>query len=146
MRNEIPTSAVCRQPTFSFWDTIMATQFAVIIEYPDDEGERVRAVAEEVFSEIRRLESLLSRFIEDSEISQINRLHGGEEIIVSPETHRCLELALEAKRLSRGHFDAAYLSQGVTCGREAFALFARPCRVVSQAESLRLDLGGIGKG
>ena len=129
-----------------FWDTIMATRFSVVVEAPENEAERVRAVAEEAFFEIRRLESFLSRFIEDSEISQINRLRNGEFIVVSPETHRCLELALEAKRMSRGYFDVAYLSEGILHNREAFTLLSRPLRVMSQAESLRLDLGGIGKG
>ena len=124
----------------------MATQFVVILEAPENESDRARAVSEELFFEIRRLESLLSRFREDSEISQLNRLRSGETRIVSPETHRCLGLALEAKQLSRGHFDAAYLSQGVPHGQEAFTLFSRPCRVMSQAKLLRLDLGGIGKG
>ena len=139
MRNEVLSPC-------SFSDTIMATQFSVIIEAPENEGSCAQAVAEEVFFEIRRLESLLSRFVEDSEISQINRLRHGEEVIVSPETHRCLELAQEAKRISDGHYDAAYLSQGVPSGQEAFALLSRPLRVASLAESLTLDLGGIGKG
>ena len=129
-----------------FGDTIMATQFSVVVEAPEDEAGRVQAVVEEVFFEIRRLESFLSRFIEDSEISQINRLRNGESVIVSPETYRCLELALEAKYLSHDYFDVAYLSEGVPHDREVFALLTRPLRVMSQAETLRLDLGGIGKG
>ena len=129
-----------------FGDTIMATQFSVIVEAPENEAGRVRAVAEEVFFEIRRLESFLSRFPEDSEISQINRLGNGESVIVSQETYRCLELALEARRMTGGYFDVAYLSEGVTHGQEAFALLSRPSRVKSLAEALRLDLGGIGKG
>jgi len=124
----------------------MATRFTVVIEAPESEYDRIRAVAEEVFFEIRRLESLLSRFMEDSEISQVNRLRCCEEVIVSPETHRCLALALEAKQISGGHYDAAYLSQGVPGGQEAFTLLTRPFRVVSLAGSLQLDLGGIGKG
>jgi len=136
----------CRFTLCRFWDTIMATRFSVIVEAPDSETGRVRAVAEELFDEMRRLESLLSRFIEDSEISQINRLAIGESTVVSPETHRCLELALEAQRSTRGYFDVAYLSEGVVESREAFALLARPLRVVSSAKTLRLDLGGIGKG
>jgi len=134
-----------------FEDAIMATRFSVIVEAPENEAHRVRAAAEELFYEIRRLESFLSRFVEDSEISQINRLAKGECTIVSPETHRCLELALEAKRMTRGYFDVAYPSQGVPynrnpCGREAFTLLSRPFRVMSLAEILQLDLGGIGKG
>ena len=137
---------IFRSPFFTYWDTIMATQFSVILDVSENERERAQAVAEEVFFEIWRLESLLSRFVEDSEISQVNRLRRGEEVIVSPETHRCLELALEAKQISRGHYDAAYLSRGVPSGAESLALLSQPFRVVSQAESLQLDLGGIGKG
>lgn len=129
-----------------FEDTIMATQFFMIVEAPENKERRILAVAEEVFFEIRRLESFLSRFIEDSEISQINRLRNGESVIVSPETHRCLLLAELAKRLSRGYFDVAYRSEGVPQGQSAFALCDRPFRVTSQAESLRLDVGGVGKG
>ena len=129
-----------------FWDTMMATRFSVIVEAPDCEADRVRAVAEELFDEMRRLESLLSSFIEDSEISQINRIAVGESTVVSPETYRCFELALEAKRSTWGYFDIAYLSEGVPDGGEAFALLAKPLRVVSSAKTLHLDLGGIGKG
>jgi len=129
-----------------FWDTIMATQFSVIVEAPQIEAGRVRAVAEEVFDEMRRLESLLSRFIEDSEISQINRLGNGELTVISPETHRCLELAMEAKRSTWGYFDIAYPSEDTSEGGDAFALLARPLLVVSLAKTLHLDLGGIGKG
>ena len=134
----------CKQHRFC--DTIMATRFSVIMEAPETEAERVRAVAEELFDETRRLESLLSRFIEDSEISQINRLKIGESTVVSPETHRCLELALEAKQSTWGYFDAAYLSECAFDDGEAFALLGKPLRVVSSAKTLRLDLGGIGKG
>ena len=129
-----------------FWDTIMATRFSVMIEAPTGEADRVHALAEEVFEEIRRLESLFSRFIEDSEISQINRLRLGESVRISPETHRCLGMALKAKRLTRGYFDVAYRSEGVKESQEAFLLLSKPARVRSESDSLQLDLGGIGKG
>jgi len=53
---------------------------------------------------------------------------------------------LEAKRSSWGYFDVAYLSEGAPDDGEAFALLGKPLRVVSSAKTLRLDLGGIGKG
>jgi thiamine biosynthesis lipoprotein len=129
----------------------MATRFSVVMEVSGgvvtDHGiDRARAVAEELFDEMRRLESLLSRFLEDSEISQINRLRFGESTIISQETYRCLELALEAKQVTQGYFDIAYLSESIPEGQEAFALLSRPLRVVSAAKTLHLDLGGIGKG
>ncbi|MGL4943552.1 MAG: FAD:protein FMN transferase [Thermoguttaceae bacterium] len=123
----------------------MHARFSVRIAAPESEVARIRSVAEEIFDEIRRLESLLSRFVEDSDIARCNRLRRGESTIVSAETYRCLVAALEAHRLTSGHFDVAYLSQQ-PASVEAFRLLTRPFRVQSLVESLRLDLGGIGKG
>ncbi len=129
-----------------FSDHLMATRFSLRIESQSDDAVRLRAVAEEVFEEMRRLESILSRFIEDSEISQINRLRAGESVVVSPETLRCLELAQEAARLTHGFFDAAYLSTPPRDAEYAWSIHSRPSRIRSETESLRIDPGGIGKG
>ncbi|MDR1385290.1 MAG: FAD:protein FMN transferase [Planctomycetaceae bacterium] len=131
---------------YVYHDVLMATQFSLHIEASAHDSNRVRAVAEEVFDEIKRLELLWSRFIEDSEISQINRLKFGETLVISPETHQCLEAALEAKRFTNGHFDVAYLSELSDEAKPPFVLFRRPCRVQSSAKSLKIDFGGIGKG
>jgi thiamine biosynthesis lipoprotein len=88
----------------------------------------------------------LSRFVEDSDISQINRLSPGESVIVSQETFRCLELAEEATRLTDGYFDVAYLSPAADGTDRPFSLLTSPHRVRSQVASLHIDLGGIGKG
>ncbi|MDR1491623.1 MAG: FAD:protein FMN transferase [Planctomycetaceae bacterium] len=152
MKNDVLlTSPLLNKSTSDFkryvyYDVLMATQFSLHIEASAREGNRASAVAEEVFSEIKRLEFLLSRFIEDSEISQINRLKFGETLVISPETYRCLEAAQEAKRLTGGHFDAAYLSELPEESKSPFLLFRRPCQIQSLAKSLHIDLGGIGKG
>lgn len=129
-----------------FRDEIMTAQFSVRFDASESESGRLCAVADEMFEEIHRLESLLSRFVEDSDVSQINRLSLGESVIVSQETFRCLELAEEATRLTEGHFDAAYLSPAVDGGLRPFSLLTSPHRVRSEVSSLHIDLGGIGKG
>jgi thiamine biosynthesis lipoprotein len=126
-------------------DHLMATCFSLQIEAPVEETDRVQAVAEEYFDELHRLESLLSRFIEDSDISRINRLRAGESIIVSPETFQCLSTALKVTQLTAGHFDIAYRSVRPV-GREPFTLFTHPHRVLAQIDYPDIDLGGIGKG
>ena len=128
-----------------FCDEIMTARFSVRFDSPESESKRLRAVAEEMFEEIHRLESLLSRFIEDSEVSQINRLAFGESVIVSQETFRCLELAEEATKLTGGQFDVAYLTP-VDAGARPFSLLMNPHRVRSEVTPLHIDLGGIGKG
>ena len=129
-----------------FSEHLMATQFTVKIEAPESDALRVRAVVEEMFDEIRRLESLLSRFVEDSDVARINRLCRGETIIISQETHRCLTLAQEAMMASNGHFSPAYLSLPQENMENAFTLLSKPSRVRSETESLHIDLGAIGKG
>jgi thiamine biosynthesis lipoprotein ApbE len=128
-----------------FGDNVMATHFSLVIEAPTDEVDRVGAVADEYFDEIRRLESLLSRFVEDSDISRIKRLNVGESAVVAPETFRCLSVALEASRLTEGRFDVAYRSLR-SRGQRAFALHTKPHRVQALLDNPDLDLGGIGKG
>ena len=127
-----------------FGDEIMTARFSVRFDAPESEEKRLRAVAEEIFGEIRHLESLLSRFVEDSDVSQINRLSHGESVVVAAETFRCLELAEEATLVMNGYFDVAYLSP-VAEGRP-FSLLRKPHRVRSEVQSLHIDLGGIGKG
>ena len=129
-----------------FSDKMMQAVFSFRFDAPESEAKRLHAVAEEMFGEIRRLEFLLSRFIEDSDVAQINRLSYGELVVVAPETFRCLELAEEATRLTDGHFDAAYLSSSADGMERPFSLHTKPCRVRSEVESLQIDLGGIGKG
>ena len=129
-----------------FSEHLMATQFTVKIEAPDSDAMRVRAVAEEIFEEIRRLESLLSRFVEDSDVAQINRLRRGETIVISQETYHCLTLAQEAMMASIGRFNPAYLSLPRENIERAFTLFSKPSQIRSETDSLQIDLGAIGKG
>ncbi len=55
-----------------------------------------------VFNEIKRVESLLSKYKEDSEIARLNQLG---ELKVSPDTFYVLEKAKEFWQLSDGEFD-----------------------------------------
>jgi thiamine biosynthesis lipoprotein len=123
----------------------MATQFLLQVEAPDEESKQVQSVGEEFFEEVQRLELLLSRFVEDSDIARINRLQLGESTVVSPETFQCLTTAVEVSQLTDGHFDIAYRS-ACPVGVKPFTLLTRPHRVQAQINGLNLDLGGIGKG
>lgn len=128
------------------WDEIMSTRFFFRVEAPEEEARRIRALAEEIFEEIRRLESLLSRFLEGSEISRINRLAFGEICPVSPETFHVLHLACDATTITNGFFNVAYLSEPKTPIGQPFTLLKSPLRVRSERKILQIDLGGIGKG
>jgi thiamine biosynthesis lipoprotein len=117
----------------------------------------------EVEAEFRRLETLLSRFRSDSELSQLNDAGGGH---VGPELLDVIELAVEARTASGGRFDPTVHDAVVAAGYDRSfellddgpAVAAATARTggavvvdrtaghVALEPGFRLDLGGIAKG
>jgi len=81
----------------------MATTFEIVIagESPD----YAKQAAEAAFGEIDRLELLLSRFNDASDIARINRLRPGEALRVGLQTFECLRAAMKACEETGGAFD-----------------------------------------
>ena len=111
-------------------------------------------------AEVERLERLLSRFREGSELSQLNRRGA---MRCGPDLVRVVELALAARERTSGLFDPTVHDAVVAAGYDrSFELLGdvatdgRPRRcggrvqvegdVVSLGDGVRLDLGGIAKG
>jgi thiamine biosynthesis lipoprotein len=134
----------------------------------DDQSPELLDRAERVFHEV---ESRLSRFRSDSELSLLNN-RSGSEVTVSPQFFQVLALALHYHRVTGGIFDPAVLPaleaagydrsfesvprssaapepSGGTSGKRhsiaALQLDPRG-RTVTAPSGLRIDLGGIGKG
>ncbi|MEO8695359.1 MAG: FAD:protein FMN transferase [Acidimicrobiales bacterium] len=129
----------------------------IVVGGPADGAERARA-------RIDQLEQRWSRFIDDSEISILNR-RAGEFVEVSDDTRLLVELAIEAWRISGGSFDPTVLGAVIRAGydRSFEALGDAPKAGLSSlllgctdiditAQGVRLpadtgfDPGGIGKG
>lgn len=68
------------------------------------DGRNPEVLIENVFDTVEDLEGMLSRFIADSEISEINR-RAGQWVKVSPLTLEVIELGLELGALTGGAFD-----------------------------------------
>jgi FAD:protein FMN transferase len=107
--------------------------------------------AETAFAELDRLEGRLSRFVEGSDVSRINRLAIGQSTTVHPDTFDCLWIAERIRRETGGIFDVAYGStdhggQRTSTTSDRFQLDVERLRVTALVSGLRLDLGGIGKG
>jgi thiamine biosynthesis lipoprotein len=140
----------------------MGTDVEMLLDADPGEGaDRALDRAEEEF---QRLERLMSRFRNDSELSQLNR--DGALAGASRDLVRVVELALAAREATGGLFDPTVHDAVVAAGYDrtfdamapdapasADALPA-PCgggvhvdgsRIVLEPGS-RLDLGGIGKG
>lgn len=128
----------------------MATTFEVHVA--GQPGAYARQASGAAFSTLDRLEGLLSRFQESSEISCINQLPPGASLRVSADTLECLGVALRMHSLTGGAFDPTLgrhtgedaPASGEPKGRleldpDAFMVTVRDAPV-------SLDLGAIGKG
>ncbi len=129
-----------------FRDEIMNGTFRILL-YAEDPL-FAEKVTQEVFREITRLETFLSRFVPGSDVCRLNRLRRGEFAPVSPETFRCLEIAEKIRIATAGLFDVAFRSGDRPRSENLprFELRTKPPRVGSLTEDLQIDLGGIGKG
>jgi thiamine biosynthesis lipoprotein len=67
-----------------------------------------RAAMERGLDEVARLETLLSEWRPDSELSALNRRAGGEPMRIGPELLACLVASLEVARWSDGAFDVTW--------------------------------------
>jgi len=133
-----------------FSHQVMNSDFEIFIQH--DDGAYARQAARAAFNEVDRLEQLLSRFIENSDVSRINRLEPGQFEIVSEETMQCLLIARQAYDLTGGAFDVT-IAQWITDlqnknqpSMEQLKLVPDSWGVEVLDESLSVDLGGIGKG
>ena len=102
------------------------------------------------------IEQKLSRYIEGSDIWQINHLKSGEQLFISDTCHECLLLSLKASELTSGLFDVS-LGHRIDHFKneedgppptETGSLHILPDRPAIHCEQAgrAIDLGGIGKG
>lgn len=87
--NEVKNSVLCM-------DTVVSFQI---------HGRKAKKAFEKAKAELFRLEKILSRYIEDSEVSKINQLAGKSSISISCETYEVLSSAAHMSEISEGLFD-----------------------------------------
>src|SRR3989454_6663752 len=119
------------------------------------------------FQEIRRLENLLSTWVETSELSRVNQAAGLKPVSVRAETFDLLRRALEVAEYTEGGFNIA-IGPAVRLWNIPEApriptameldiaapyvdyrpihLDAAPRTVFLEKPGMRIDIGGIGKG
>jgi len=117
----------------------MATVFEIHGAHAD--ARYAAQAAQAAFGLVDRLEQELSRFIENSDVSRVNRLAAGQETRVSPWTMECLEIAWHVYGLTGGAFDPS-----IGSGLERLELDPDEFTVRAREGGASLDLGGIGKG
>jgi thiamine biosynthesis lipoprotein len=88
---------------FKYDQVAMGT--AVEIALMGENEESAQKAVSQAFQEIKRVEYLMSPWIESSDVSCINRSAGKDPVKVSPETLEVITRAQEISRLSEGGFD-----------------------------------------
>jgi len=132
-----------------------------------EDGEAAQKASLQAFQEIRRIEQLMSPWIETSDVSRLNRSAGKDWAKVSPETLEVIQRSQKISGLSEGAFDItiAPLTQLWRKARERGAppsseevkkildlvsyrnlLIQSDGKAFLKKKGMAIDLGGIAKG
>ena len=110
----VVTFLVISRPSYAEWygesQAHMGTEISVFL-WHDDPRRGEDAVAA-IFSEVARLDQLMSTYIEDSEISAINRQAAAMPVEAGVELFDLIQRSLDISILTLGAFDITYDSVG----------------------------------
>ncbi|MHC4757992.1 MAG: FAD:protein FMN transferase [Planctomycetota bacterium] len=159
LRNSIPQ-------LHKFSHEAMATTFEIFVQTDDPAYTKKAALA--AFQELDILENLLSRYIENSNISRINNLTQGRTAKLDLQTFECLSLAKDISSLTKGAFDptigllydcwldednnlleptpSQLSSARKNTGMNLLELDQTDYTAKLLSDNIRVDLGAIGKG
>jgi len=153
-------------PVHRFRHEAMATIFEIFIVH--DDGHYAAQAAWAAFDELDGLERKLSRFIENSDISEINNLAADQALQLGLDAFRCLRLSAEVYEATNGAFDVTIGSLS-SCrlaedkslrkpssedfdfarrrtGMNLLTLDEASHTVTLSTSGVQIDLGGVGKG
>lgn len=153
-----------RAEWFRFSDSAMTTP--VTLELWADDGKQAEILWQSVFAEFTRVDEVMSRYREDSQLSRVNREAADQPVAVSESLFEVLARSLEISTLSGGAFDISFASVGYLYdfreGRQPdddavrdglahinfrdVVLDKNDSTVRFRKPGLMLDLGGIAKG
>ncbi len=88
---------------FKYHQVAMGT--IIEITLMGDNEEKANKAALQAFQEMKRIETLMSPWIESSDVTRINRSAGKEGVKVSQETSKVIKKAQDISELSQGGFD-----------------------------------------
>ncbi|HEV2696109.1 MAG TPA: FAD:protein FMN transferase [Verrucomicrobiae bacterium] len=126
----------------TFNHSAMATQFQVRIA--DEDKTYAAQAAQAAFTLTDELESKLSRFRANSEISEIAQLGAGETLRLTGHVFTCLDVAGRMEAITQGAFSIAAAALKTQPAKPLWTLenFSIRC----DSGKLEFDLGAIGKG
>lgn len=84
---------------------LMSTVFRIQVDAPPSNAE---SAIRQAFEEIERLETVLSEWRDDSDISKVNSLAGKKSVKVGADTLRVVDAGMDVSMWSRGGFDLSW--------------------------------------
>ena len=164
----LPLLALAMLPARAEWysDAQQKMGTRVEIQLWADSEAAARPLLTAGMAEFDRIESWMSTYRPDSEISRVNRLAAGEAVVVSAELFGIVQRSLEVSALSGGAFDITFDSVGQLYDFRAgvrpdaaalsknlpaidyrhVLLDPRASTIRFTRQGTRINLGGIGKG
>ncbi len=150
---------------FKFQQIFMGTIVEIVLIGEDyNKAEKATSMA---FQEIGRIEKLMSPWIEDSDVSKINRFAGKQWVRVSPDTLFVIKKSIEISKSTNGGFDIT-IGPLIRLWRNAISkgspppkgelkrlldlvgfkdiLIDQEGKILLKKEGMSIDLGGIAKG
>src|SRR5262245_14271209 len=91
-------------------EAIMGTNIDVELWHED--AAKGNAAIDAVMDEMRRIDTLMSHYKPESELSQINARGAKEAVVVDPELFDLIKLSLHFSEITDGAFDITYASVG----------------------------------
>ena len=145
-------------------EAIMGTNIDVEIWH--DDAVKGDAAIDAVMDEMRRIDTLMSHYKPESELSQINARGAKEAVVVDKELFDLIKLSLHFSEITDGAFDITYASVGYLYNYRKhikpteeeiekalpgvnyrhLILDEKAHSVKFAQEGMRIDLGGIAKG
>ncbi len=162
-------AAACARPATAEWltrvdDGIMGTR--IVVELWSEQRDAGEQAIEAVLAEMRHIDTDMSTYKPDSEVSRVNARAAHEPVRISKELFDLLETALEYSKITDGAFDITYASVGFMYDFRArhhpsdqqiaaalpavnyhhLVLDRATSTVRFTRPGVRIDLGGIAKG
>jgi FAD:protein FMN transferase len=145
-------------------EAIMGTNIDVEIWH--DDAAKGNAAVDAVMDEMRRIDTLMSHYKPESELSQINQRGAREAVVVDRELFDLIRLSLHFSEVTDGAFDITYASVGYLydyrkhvkpseqqiekalpgVNYRHLILDEKAHSVKFAQDGMRIDLGGIAKG
>lgn len=147
-----------------FSDTAMTTP--IELEMWSENARHAETVSKLVFAEFNRIESMMTRYRNSSELSKVNRTAARQPVSISNDLFFVIEQAQKVSRLSAGAFDITFASagylydfraalqpSGTELSKHVSAIDYRNVLLNEPKQTIRfkqqgvmIDLGGIAKG